>query len=130
MGLLVEQRGGDVLQRLVQQRAIGGIAAVPVVETGGEPAPPRRLDSRRQDPNARVEYTRDHFSEHLTLDAIGAPQALLWLKDRFAGAPVAAGCSTSDVGSMMLDPVTRQVWEQTAGVTLVAAFQQAIGSGG
>jgi hypothetical protein len=114
VGLLVEQLGGDVLQRLVQQRAIGGIAAVPVVETGVEPAPPRRLDSRRQDPNARVEYTRDHFSEHLTLDAIGAPRVLLWLKDRFAGAPVAAGCSTSDVGSMMmLDPVTWQVWEQT-----------------
>jgi hypothetical protein len=28
VGLLVEQLGGDVLQRLVQQRAIGGIVAV------------------------------------------------------------------------------------------------------
>ncbi|MEV6431905.1 lipase family protein [Nocardia sp. NPDC051463] len=87
------------------------------------------VDTYCQDPNARVEYTRDHFSEHLTLDPIGAPRALLWLKDRYAGAPVAAGCSTNDVGSMMLDPTTWQVWEQTAGAVLAAAFQQPIGSG-
>ncbi|WP_433662034.1 lipase family protein [Nocardia sp. CA-128927] len=82
-----------------------------------------------QDPNARVEYVRDHFSEHLTLDPIGAPRALLWLKDRFAGKPVASGVSTTDVGSMMLDQATWQVWGETAGTTLAAAFQQPIGSG-
>ncbi|WP_223885229.1 lipase family protein [Nocardia colli] len=82
-----------------------------------------------QDPNARVEYVRDHFSEHLTLDPIGAPRALLWLKDRFAGKPVAPGVTTTDVGSMMLDPATWQVWGDTVGTTLAAAFQQPIGSG-
>ncbi|MFI9504302.1 lipase family protein [Nocardia sp. NPDC052566] len=87
------------------------------------------VDYYCQDPNARVQYTRDHFSEHLTLDPIGAPSALLWLRDRFAGAPVAAGCSTTDVGSMMLDPDTWQVWGETVGTTLAAAFQQPIGAG-
>ncbi|WP_069163127.1 lipase family protein [Nocardia altamirensis] len=82
-----------------------------------------------QDPNARVEYTRDHFSEHLTLDPIGAPRALLWLKDRFTGLPVAPGVRTIDAGSMMLDPATWQVWGETVGTTLAAAFQQPIGSG-
>ncbi|MET7767087.1 lipase family protein [Nocardia sp. NPDC005366] len=87
------------------------------------------VDTYCADPKARVRYTRDHFSEHLTLDPIGAPSALLWLRDRFAGVPVAAGCSTSDVGSMMLDPDTRRVWEDVAGVTLAAAFGQPIGTG-
>ncbi|WP_328409980.1 hypothetical protein [Nocardia sp. NBC_00403] len=44
-------------------------------------------------------------------------------------APVAAGCSTSDVGSMMLDPATWKVWEETVDASLAAAFQQPIGSG-
>ncbi|MGY2010837.1 lipase family protein [Nocardia gipuzkoensis] len=82
-----------------------------------------------QDPGARVEYVRDHFSEHLTLDPIGAPRAMLWLKDRFAGIPVAEGVTVTDVGSMTLDPATWQVWSETAGAVLAAAFQQPIGSG-
>ncbi|MDE1671041.1 lipase family protein [Nocardia gipuzkoensis] len=82
-----------------------------------------------QDPAARVEYVRDHFSEHLTLDPIGAPRAMLWLKDRFAGIPVAEGVTVTDVGSMTLDPATWQVWSETAGAVLAAAFQQPIGSG-
>lgn len=85
--------------------------------------------SGQEDPNARVEYVRDHFSEHLTLDPIGAPRALLWLRDRFAGKPVASGVGTTDVGSMMLDPATWQVCGDTVGTTLAAAFQQPIGSG-
>lgn len=87
------------------------------------------VDYYAQDPNARVEYIRDHFSEHLTLDPIAAPRALLWLADRFAGKPVATGVHTSDVGSMMLDQATWQVWGETVGTVLAAAFQQPIGSG-
>ncbi|MBF6189597.1 lipase family protein [Nocardia implantans] len=82
-----------------------------------------------KDPGARVEYIRDHFSEHLTLDPIAAPRALLWLKDRFAGVPVADGVTVTDVGSMTLDPATWQVWGETVGDVLAAAFGQPIGSG-
>nr|WP_254190262.1 lipase family protein [Nocardia noduli] len=87
------------------------------------------VDTYCADPTARVRYIRDHFSEHLTLDPIGAPSALLWLRDRFAGVPVAQGCSTTDVGSMMLDADTWRVWEEVAGVTLAAAFGAPIGAG-
>ncbi|WP_280498041.1 lipase family protein [Nocardia asiatica] len=82
-----------------------------------------------EDPDARVEYVRDHFGEHLTLDPIAAPRALLWLKDRFAGAPVAEGVTVTDVGSMASDPATWQVWGETVGTVLAAAFPQPIGSG-
>src|SRR6478752_1327894 len=43
-GLFVEQLGCDVLQGLIEQRAVGWIGAVPIVELSVEPAPPRRLD--------------------------------------------------------------------------------------
>ncbi|MCP9620635.1 lipase family protein [Nocardia otitidiscaviarum] len=86
------------------------------------------VDTYCADPNASVDYTRDHFSEHLTLDPIAAPRALLWLKDRFAGVPASPGCRTTDVGSMTLDPVTWQIWGETVGTTLAAAFGQPIGS--
>ncbi|MEV0294619.1 lipase family protein [Nocardia sp. NPDC050710] len=87
------------------------------------------VDTYCADPNARVEYIRDHLSEHLTLDPIGAPNALLWMRDRFEGVPVAAGCSTTDVGSMMLDANTWTTWGEVVGVTIAAAFQQPIGAG-
>ncbi|MBF6224357.1 hypothetical protein IU470_04415 [Nocardia abscessus] len=65
-----------------------------------------------QDPGARVEYIRDHFSEHLTLDPIGAPRAMLWSKDHFAGIPVAEGvtvhrCRLDDLGPRHLASVER-----------------------
>ncbi|MFI6867856.1 lipase family protein [Nocardia sp. NPDC050406] len=86
------------------------------------------VDTYCADPNARVEYTRDHFSEHLTLDPIGAPRALLWMKNRFAGIPATPGCRTTDVGSMTLDPATWQVWNDVVGTTIAAAFGHPIGS--
>lgn len=88
----------------------------------------RLVDTYCQDSSARVHYIRDHFSEHLTLDPIGAPRALLWLAARFAGEPVGTGCATEDVGSMALDPDTWRVWEQTVGSTVAALFQQPIGT--
>ena len=87
------------------------------------------VDTYCADPDARVTYTRDHFSEHLTLDPIGAPRAMLWLRDRFDGVPAPAGCSTTDVGSMALDPATWQVWGEVVGVTVAAAFGAPLGAG-
>ncbi|MFB1297488.1 lipase family protein [Mycobacterium sp. pW049] len=39
---------------------------------------------------ASVTYHRDMFSEHLLLHPMSAPMTLRWLRDRFAGRPVAA----------------------------------------
>nr|WP_280449855.1 lipase family protein [Nocardia brasiliensis] len=85
------------------------------------------VDEYCRDPAARVLYTRDHFSEHLTMDLVGAPGALLWLRDRFAGIPVAPGCVTNDVGSLLLDPITWQVWQSAVGANVAALFGQPIG---
>lgn len=80
------------------------------------------------DPEASVVYTRDHFSEHLTLDVIGLPAALLWLKDRFAGVPAQQGCSTTDVGSMALDARTWPVWQDTVGDLVAGLFGRPLGA--
>lgn len=88
----------------------------------------RLVDAYCADPAASVVYTRDHFSEHLTLDVIGLPKALLWLGDRFAGIPAQQGCSTTDVGSMALDPETWPVWQRTVGDLVAGLFGTPIGS--
>ncbi|MDJ0392863.1 lipase family protein [Rhodococcus sp. G-MC3] len=80
------------------------------------------------DPKASVEYTRDHFSEHLTLDVIGLPRALLWLGDRFDGVPAQQGCTTRDVGSMALDAQTWPVWQRTVGDLVGGLFGKPIGA--
>lgn len=88
----------------------------------------RLVESYCTDPDASVVYTRDHFSEHLTLDVIGLPKALLWLRDRFDGVPAQKGCSTTDVGSMALDPQTWPVWQDTVGALVAGLFGAPIGS--
>lgn len=81
-----------------------------------------------KDPNARVTYTRDHFSEHVTAEVMGAPLALLWLKDRLDGKPAAPGCQTRDAGSMALDPAWWPTFSNVIGGDLAALFGAAIGS--
>ncbi|ATL72336.1 triacylglycerol lipase [Nocardia terpenica] len=81
-----------------------------------------------RDPSARVQYVRDNFSEHISLEIIGMPRVLLWLKDRFDGVPVRQGCDIHDEGSMALDPATWPVWLQGAGTVLAGVLQQRIGS--
>ncbi|CAK7209710.1 hypothetical protein SCUCBS95973_000532 [Sporothrix curviconia] len=58
---------------------------------------------------ATIEYTRDLVSEHGSLAAIGAPKALVWLKDRLDGQPAASGCSTNTLVSSLLDIATIEV---------------------
>lgn len=62
------------------------------------------VDTYCADPNAQVQYVRDHFSEHLTLDLFGAPLQIKYLKDRFAGVPAPTGCHTTDAGTVLADP--------------------------
>ncbi|APA98004.1 lipase family protein [Nocardia seriolae] len=80
------------------------------------------------DPGVRIHYVRDHFSEHVTLEIIGMPRVLLWMKDRFDGVPVESGCDIHDEGSMPLDPATWPVWLQGAGTLLAGILQFPIGS--
>ena len=62
------------------------------------------VDTYCADPNAHVQYVRDHFSEHLTLDVFGIPLSIKFLKDRFNDIPMPTGCNTFDAGSVLLNP--------------------------
>ncbi|WP_341258585.1 lipase family protein [Gordonia malaquae] len=53
------------------------------------------------DPSANVQYLRDHFSEHITLDVFYAPLMIKFLKDRFNGEPLNSGCHTKDAGTIL-----------------------------
>ncbi|WP_439644641.1 lipase family protein [Gordonia soli] len=80
------------------------------------------------DPAARVQYTRDHFSEHITLAVEGFAPATVWMRDRLNGKPVASGCSTKDVGSMALDPKTWPTFVGLVGNNLAALIGQQLGN--
>ncbi|NIL79842.1 lipase family protein [Rhodococcoides kroppenstedtii] len=86
------------------------------------------VDAYCSRPGANVTYTRDHFSEHLSLEVIAFPSAILWLRDRFAGVPAAPGCRTTDVGSMALDQRTYPVWVDAVGEIVAGLFGEPIGS--
>lgn len=55
----------------------------------------------------RVQYVRDNFSEHLTLDVFSVPLMVKFLKDRFEGKAAAPGCALNDVGTVLAAP---QLW--------------------
>ena len=79
-------------------------------------------------PGAQVRYIRDHFSEHITLAVEGFAPAIVWMRDRLGGKPAAQGCSTSDQGTMALNP---QVWPalvNLVGNNIAALFQQQLGN--
>ncbi|CAM4528735.1 lipase family protein [Nocardia ninae] len=86
------------------------------------------VDHYCDDPKARVQYVRDHFSEHLSLQIGGMARVLLWLKDRFDAVPVADDCTVHDEGAMNLDPDTWPEWLRGAGVLLAGLLQQPIGT--
>lgn len=82
-----------------------------------------------KDPDARVTYTRDHVSEHVTLDVGATASWMMWMRDRFAGVPVAQGCQTRNVDSVLLDQKTWGVWAQIVGDTLAGQFGKPLGAG-
>ncbi|QBS45304.1 lipase family protein [Nocardia sp. CS682] len=86
------------------------------------------VDRYCHDPKASIEYTRDHFSEHISLAVIAAPRTLLWLADRFAGIPPIEGCRATDVGSMALDPATWPKWADILGGTIAGLLGLPVGS--
>ncbi|MFE6857586.1 lipase family protein [Nocardia sp. NPDC057668] len=85
------------------------------------------VDTYCQDPNARVQYTREHLGEHITTEISGSTTALLWLGDRLNGVPAAPGCSTTDTPLMATDPAGLTLLGQTLGNTLGSFFGAPIG---
>ncbi|KQU07475.1 triacylglycerol lipase [Rhodococcus sp. Leaf7] len=78
--------------------------------------------------DADVTYTRDHFSEHLTLELIGFPSAVLWMRDRFADVPIEKGCRTNDVGTMALDQRPHSLWVDSVGEIIAGLFGKPVGA--
>ena len=82
-----------------------------------------------KDPQASVEYTRDHLSEHLIAELSGAPLAVMWLADRLDGIPAESGCRTRDELTMATDAQWWPTFAEAVGANVAALFGQAIGRG-
>ncbi|MFI5717945.1 lipase family protein [Nocardia sp. NPDC051750] len=77
---------------------------------------------------ARVQYTRDHASEHIAAEVTGGPAALLWLRDRLTGVPAAPGCTTTDVPTMPTTPGELPFLASVFGETVASFFGKPIGN--
>lgn len=77
---------------------------------------------------ASVRYVRDHFSEHITLAVEGFAPAIVWMRDRLNGKPAQTGCTTSDQGSMALDPTTWRAFVNLVGNNLALVINQRLGN--
>ncbi|WP_425303174.1 lipase family protein [Nocardia wallacei] len=85
------------------------------------------VDTYCRNPDADVQYTREHLAEHVATEISGAGPALLWMKDRLDGIPVQRGCRTGDVGWLALDPNGFQLLAATFGETFASFFGKPIG---
>lgn len=86
------------------------------------------VDTYCRNPDADVQYVREHLGEHITTEVSGSATALLWLRDRLEGVPVTQGCSTSDAGLLALDPDGLALLANTFGETIASLFGKAIGT--
>ncbi|MFE3446521.1 lipase family protein [Nocardia sp. NPDC059180] len=86
------------------------------------------VDTYCKDPNAQVQYTRDHSSEHIIAEVTGGPSALLWMRDRLNGVPAAPGCTTTDAPSLLGTPGQLDFMGSVVGETLASFFGKPIGS--
>ncbi|MBM7280200.1 triacylglycerol lipase [Gordonia rubripertincta] len=80
------------------------------------------------DPDASVRYVRDHFSEHVSLAIEGFAPGIVWMRDRLDGKPAGIGCTTTDQGSMALDPKTWRAFVNLVGNNLALAINQELGN--
>ncbi|AHH15167.1 putative lipase [Nocardia nova SH22a] len=85
------------------------------------------VDTYCQSPSATVQYTREHFAEHVATEISGAGPAMLWLRDRLDGVPAQPGCHTGDAGWLLLDPNGFQMLASTFGETFASFFGKPIG---
>ncbi|UFS99133.1 lipase family protein [Nocardia huaxiensis] len=92
------------------------------------PSTNQLVDTYCADPGAQVTYTRDWASEHVIAEVTGGPAALMWLFDRLNGVPAQAGCSTTDVSTMLGTPGELEMMGGVIGETLASFFGKAIGT--
>lgn len=85
------------------------------------------VDTYCASPAASVQYTREHFAEHITTEISGAAPALLWLKDRLDGVPAQQGCTTTDAGWLALNPDGMALFASIFGETVASFFGKPIG---
>lgn len=85
------------------------------------------VDTYCRDPEARVQYTRDHASEHIVAEVTGGPAALLWMRDRLDGVPAPKGCTTTDVASMAATPGEIPFIASVLGETVASFFGKPMG---
>ncbi|PKV77148.1 lipase family protein [Nocardia fluminea] len=81
-----------------------------------------------QDPAATVTYIRDNLSEHLSMEVLGIPTAIMWLRDRFDAVAPEQGCHLHDVGSIALDQRTWSEWVSIVGETAAGLTGRPLGS--
>ncbi|MBF6173274.1 triacylglycerol lipase [Nocardia blacklockiae] len=85
------------------------------------------VDTYCRNPDADVQYTREHLAEHVATEISGAAPALLWMKDRLDGLPATSGCHTAEAGWLALDPEGAQLLATTFGETFASFFGKPIG---
>lgn len=85
------------------------------------------VDTYCQNPDARIQYTREHLGEHITTELSGTATALLWLRDRLDGVAAAPGCHTADAGLLALNPAGLALLGQTFDETVASFFGNPIG---
>ncbi|WP_372466017.1 lipase family protein [Nocardia spumae] len=86
------------------------------------------VDTYCHSPSATVQYTREHFAEHVATEISGGGPAMLWLRDRLNGVPAQPGCHTADAGWLLLDPNGFQMLASTFGETFASLFGKPIGA--
>ncbi|MFC9999026.1 lipase family protein [Nocardia sp. NPDC127526] len=85
------------------------------------------VDTYCRNPSASVQYTREHFGEHVATEISGAGPAMLWMRDRLEGVPAQQGCSITDAGWLALDPNGTALLASTFGETFASFFGKPIG---
>ncbi|KAB8068480.1 secretory lipase-domain-containing protein [Aspergillus leporis] len=78
---------------------------------------------------ARVEYRRDDFSEHASLQITGSADAMIWLIDRMNNKPIKQECTTSTELTGLADPRALVAFGQEILVILKTILSGPIGPG-
>ncbi|MFB8009675.1 lipase family protein [Nocardia sp. NPDC056000] len=86
------------------------------------------VDTYCRNPEANVQYTREHLGEHVVTEISGGGPAMLWMKDRLDGVPAQPGCSTTDAGSLFLNPQGTALLFNTFGEVFASFFGKPLGA--
>ncbi|KAK2850561.1 hypothetical protein FQN49_005550 [Arthroderma sp. PD_2] len=76
---------------------------------------------------ATVDYKRDLLSFHTVLAITGAPEAIIWLRDRMDGVAIQEGCQVSTILMTLLQPGALQVMSKAIIDNLLALLGKPVG---